>query len=391
MHIVHVITRLLRAGAEENTVETCRWQASDGHRVTLIHGDAWDRHWRDHLPEGVERIALPDMVHPLAPVQDARAVSALRHCFRTLQPDVIHTHQSKAGILGRHAATILPDAVVAHGIHIVPFAGVGPAKRALYIAAEKMVGRRTDVFICVSEAVGQAYLDAGITRRGRMFCIRSGMDLARFRTASLPSDWRMLLEVPSDSPRPPVALMMAAFEPRKRHVQFLQSFVSIARDMPDLKLLLAGRGPEEQNVRSAVAELGLTGRVIFAGHRPDPEALFALADISVLTSEREGLPRVAVQSVAAGCPMVAQDLPGLDEIITHGRNGWIADSGDMGTVTRAVVSLLSDPAQLDRLRTGARDTDVSAWDLDTFGARTTALYGLPIRKATSGSARLEAA
>ena len=92
MHIVHLLTRLLRAGSEENTLETCRWQIAQGHRVSLIHGAAPDPYWEDHLPQGLTRILLPEMVHQIHPVQDMRAVLRLRQIYRALQPDVIHTH-----------------------------------------------------------------------------------------------------------------------------------------------------------------------------------------------------------------------------------------------------------------------------------------------------------
>lgn len=391
MHIAHLVTRLLRAGSEENTLATCRWQVEAGHRVTLIHGDTHDPFWEQNMPQGVERIAVPEMVHPVRPVQDARAVARLRQVYREIAPDVIHTHQSKAGILGRIAARAVPDAVVAHGIHIVPFEGVSVAKRALFIAAEKLVARQTDVFIGVSEAVGRAYVNAGIARRGRVHCVRSGMDLARFQSPALPTDWRALLGVRSGNARPRVALMMAAFEPRKRHVAFLQAFAKVAGAMPDLKLLLAGHGPEEARVRAAVARLGLEDQVVFCGHRDDPEALFALADLAVLTSEREGLPRVVVQAIAAGCPMLVQDVPGLDEVVRHERNGWIARSGDMDGTVQQMCAMLDAPSVLDRLRKGAIATDLSAWALNVLGAQTTALYGLPVRVPVSVPFTLQAA
>ncbi len=393
MRIIHLVTRLLRAGSEENTLDTCRWQIAQGHDVALIHGADPDPYWDTHLPPGLTRIALPEMVHPVHPLQDFRAVKRLRQVYRSLGPDVIHTHQSKAGVLGRLAARAVPDAVVAHGIHIVPFEGVSPAKRALYIAAERLVSRQTDVFIGVSEAVGRSYVAAGITRRGRVHCVRSGMDIERFRNPALPADWRALLGVQSGNARPRVALMMAAFEPRKRHVAFLRAFARVAHTMPDLKLLLAGAGPEEARVRAAVRGLGLDKMVVFCGHRPDPEALFALADLSVLTSAREGLPRVAVQSVAAGCPMVVQHLPGIDEVIDHDRNGLIVNADDMRGVVRQMSALLRDDARLNRLRAGAQATDVSPWALDALGARTTSLYGLPVRRpvARPALAGLEAA
>ncbi|MEM8654407.1 MAG: glycosyltransferase [Pseudomonadota bacterium] len=374
MHIVHVVTRLLRAGSEENTVETCRWQAAAGHRVTLVHGVAHDPYWEGHLPPGVTRIAVPDMVHPVHPVQDRRAVTALRRLYRDLAPDVIHTHQSKAGILGRMAARAVPGALVVHGVHIVPFEGVTAARRALYIAAERMVARHTDLFIGVTRAVGRAYVEAGIARPAQVCCVRSGMDLDRFRAPAPPADWRGLLGLAQGAAKPRVVLMMAAFEPRKRHLDFLQSFAKVVQRVPDAVLLLAGAGPEEGRVRSAVTGLGLQHRVVFCGHRPDPEALFALADLSVLTSEREGLPRVVVQSLAAGCPALVQHLPGLEELVHHGDNGWIAAPDDMDGTARQVCALIAQPEALAHLRQGALETDLSAWALDALGAQTTALY-----------------
>ena len=238
MHIVHVITRLLRAGSEENTIETCRWQAAQGHRVTLLHGAEWDPHWESNMPQGVTRIAVPEMVHTVRPAQDARAVQALRTLYRKLSPDVVHTHQSKAGILGRMAARAVPHALVVHGIHILPFEGVSPAKRLLYVAAEKVVGARTDLFIGVSEAMGTAYASAGIAPAARVRCVRSGMDLAQFEQAVAPSDAAVLAGSAAS-----VVLMMAAFEPRKRHVGFLRAFAAVAQAQPDIHILLAGRGP----------------------------------------------------------------------------------------------------------------------------------------------------
>ena len=380
MHIAHIVTRLLRAGAEENTIEMCRWQAQAGHDVTLIHGPGHDPWWEENLPRGVTRLPVPELVHPVHPIHDLRALRRLRAIYRDIQPDVIHTHQSKAGILGRLAASAAPEAVVAHGIHIVPFEGVSRSKRAFYIAAEKLVARRTDVFIGVSEAVGRSYVAARIARRGRVHCVRSGMDLARFQGSEVPAVWPRRLGVPKGNRRPRVARMMAAFEPRKRHVDFLQAFAKVAHTLPDLKLLLAGRGPEEERVRAAVTRLGLDDQVVFCGHRSDPEALFALADLSILTSQREGLPRVVVQSIAAGCPALVQDLPGIDEVLDHSRNGWITRQGDMAGTVRQMRALLADSRLLQRLREGALATDVSAWSLQDFGPRTTALYGLPVRQ-----------
>ncbi|TMV05605.1 glycosyltransferase family 4 protein [Ruegeria sediminis] len=375
MHILHLVTRLLRAGSEENTVATCRWQARAGHRVTLLHGADFDRGWYDDPSPGLKLVRLPSLVHPLDPLSDWRALTALRRLYRDLRPDVIHTHQSKAGILGRWAAEGAPWALVVHGIHIVPFHGVDAARRALYLAAERRAAPRTDLFMAVSKAVGSAYVDAGIARPDQVHCVRSGMDLDRFRNAAWPADWRALLGLRPGEAKPPVAVMLAAFEPRKRHLQFLRSFARVARG--DMRLLLAGHGPLLEPVRAEVRALGLHGRVILCGHRPDPEALLALADLSVLASEREGLPRVVVQSLAVGRPVAVNDLPGIDELVRDGVNGAVLPPGDLDGLAARTAALLTDRPALDRLRQGARGTDISDWTLETLGRRTTELYDLP--------------
>jgi glycosyltransferase involved in cell wall biosynthesis len=371
MRIVHVLTRLLRAGSEENTIATCVWQARAGHDVILIHGTDFDPSWYDEDLSGVALQMQAALVHPINVVSDLRAVMALRKAFRTLAPDVIHTHQSKAGILGRIAAMAVPNARVVHGIHIVPFANVGRLKRWLFIAAERLAARRTDLFVAVSQNTAQAYVDAGICPQSKTACVHSGMHLEPFLNAHIPNDWATLV---GQKTRPPVVLMLAAFEQRKRHIPFLLSFQDVLDRVPDARLLLAGAGPFESSIRDTVRKLGLEDRVVFCGHRPDPAALIALADLCVLTSEREGLPRVIVQSIAAGCPVVVSDLPGIDEIVQHDVNGLIVDANDMAAVAHTISHVLTDLALRTRLQIGAKATDVSSWQWDALGARTTALY-----------------
>lgn len=372
MRIIHMLTRLLRAGSEENTVATCLWQADHGHDVTLIHGPDPDPHWAATYGGKLSFIQIDNLVHPINPFQDVKAVHATQRPFRDLNPDVIHTHQSKAGIIGRLAANAAPNALVVHGIHILPFDGVSAAKRAVYIAAEKHAARHTDLFMAVSRSVGQVYIDARIC--DHVEPVYSGMPLAPFRSATPPADWSILLDQPPDAPRKPVVLVLAAFEPRKRHIPFLDAMAKVIANHPDLRILFAGTGPIERDVRAAVSRLGLESHVTFCGHRNDPHALIALADLCVLTSEREGLPRVVVQSIAAGTPVLVSDIPGIDEILHDGVNGLITDAHDLDDTAQHVSALLADPDALAKLAEGARKTDVSNWDLERLGARTTALY-----------------
>lgn len=369
MRIVHVLTRLLRGGSEENTAEVCRWQAAAGHEVWLIHGGAAHPAWDAPLA-GIRRLGLSNLVHPVDPLRDLRALRSLRKLFADLRPDVIHTHQSKAGVLGRVAATG-QGAWLVHGLHILPVEGT------LLRAAERRAAAVTDRFLGVSHAVCDAHVALGLAQPERTVCVRSGLDLARFRSAPWPADWRALLSC--DGAQPPVILVPAALEPRKNHAAFLDGLAAAGAAARDVRVLLAGEGPEAARIAARIARLGLGAQVRMLGHRSDIAGLMALADMICLPSTREGLPRVAVQAMAAGRPFIATRLPGLGEVVRPGVAGLMAEGPE--AVARAALQLLEDPDRLTAMRAAAARSDVSDWALSALGPATTAAYGLRQRAA----------
>lgn len=374
MRIIHVITRLLRAGSEENTLASCRAQAARGHDVHVIHGDDYDPDYHRDLSDVLTFHALPSLVHPLAPRRDLKAAIALTRAFRDLRPDLVHTHQSKAGIIGRMAARAAGVPVIIHGVHILPFVNVGRLRAAGYLLAERVAGAFTHAFIDVSSGMRDLCLAHGIGGPDNHHVIHSGFSVARFRSAEPPEDWRRLLRLPPSAPRPPVIVMMASFEPRKRHEEFLTVVKRVTLRFPDLRLLLVGDGPRREHVAARIRELGLDGNVIRTGFRHDPERLVALADFCLLTSAREGLPRVILQYLAAGKPCVVSDLPGLEEVLEHNRNALIAPAEDLEAAADAMIELLANRDKLQSLAQAAADTDISSWDVDLMCERIEAVY-----------------
>ena len=367
MKIVHVLTRLLRAGSEENTMATALWQVEHGHSVSILHGREYDDHWSGKYGDRIEFLCEPKLVHPISPAMDYAAYRAMTKLFRERNPDVVHTHQSKAGIVGRAAARHLSHTAVVHGLHIVNFDGVSVLKRQIYLASERLARRWTDQFIAVSSDVADAYANAGVADREAIQVVYSGMDIERFRMTEWPDDAANL----AGGAR--VVLLLAAFEPRKRHLELIEELGRRDLKDRDFVLLLAGEGPMRVMCEQRVDELGLKDRVQFCGFREDPEKLIALADLCLIASIREGLPRVAVQYIAGGKPVVASHLRGIEEILTHGRNAIVAGS-EISDVVTSMLDLLDDPERLVRLNDGARETDVSRWSFDVLGRETTSLY-----------------
>lgn len=375
MIIVHVVTRLLNGGSEENTLESCRSQVAGGHNVILVHGKSVDLKFRTKTESIVsEVIQVNSMVHSISPINDLMATFVLTGLFKRLKPDVVHTHQSKAGILGRIAAYRANVPTIIHGIHILPFVNVGRMEEFLFVTSERFCARFTDAFISVSPSVRDAFIERKIASRERHFVAYSAMDLRQFTTASPPPDWRDLLGVGPHANQPPTVVMVASFEPRKRHVDLILSLPSAFAELPDWRVVFAGSGETEMQARALVAKLGLSDRVRFAGFRSDPEAIIALADVCMLTSKREGLPRVLIQYIASGKAVVLSRFPGIEDIVKDGVSAVITSGDDVASAARAVARLLCNSAEREQLAAGARCICLDAWSPERASGAVTLAY-----------------
>lgn len=380
LRIAHVITRLINGGADENTVISCNQAVRSGHHVILVHGAQTRPEILATVDERVRIVELPSLVRPIAPLGDLKALGDLVRTFHRLRPDVVHTHTSKAGILGRLAARAASVPVVVHGVHIVPFVTVGRLETFVYLTAERAVQGMTHAFIDVSPGLRDLCVRAGIGAPERHHVVPSGFDLPRFRDAIQPGDWRRLLRLEPDDPRPPVVLMLAVFEGRKRHLDVLERLPRIVARFPRVRFVFAGDGTLKDAIDARTKTLGIERNVILTGFHPHPEQLIALADICLLASAREGLPRVLMQYLAGGKPVIATDLPCIDDVLRHDVNGLVARSDDLDGLADAVVALLDDPARRARLACGAATTELAEWDAARMGERLEAVYADVIRE-----------
>jgi len=379
LRIAHVITRLINGGADENTVISCNQAVRIGHSVMLVHGAQTRPEILAAADPRVEMVCLPSLVQPVAPLSDMRALRGLLSTFRRQRPHVVHTHTSKAGILGRLAARAARVPVLVHGVHIVPFVNVGRVERQAYLTAERAVQGMTHAFVDVSPALRDMCVEAGVGPPERHHVVPSGFDLSLFRNATGPEDWRELLRLQPDDPRPPIVLMLAVFEPRKRHLECLESLPKIVARFPEARFVFAGDGRLRGEIEARIRTLGLERNVVLTGFHPHPERLIALADVCLLASAREGLPRVLVQYLAGGRPVVAADLPSIEEVLRDGVNGLVVRS-NLEDLADTVIVLLEDPARRAELARGAAATELSDWDAVRMGERLEAIYADVLRE-----------
>ncbi|TPE49137.1 glycosyltransferase [Amaricoccus solimangrovi] len=374
MRIVHILTRLLRAGSEENTLLTCAGQIADGHEVILVHGHEYLPGFAEQTAPGIRTLEVKALTRELNPVADLTAYGEILRLLRRLRPDIVHTHQSKAGIVGRFAAAGAGVPVVVHGVHILPFLGETGAKRMVYLYSELAAAKVTHAFIHVSDGMRNACLTHGVGRDAPHHIVRSGFSLRRFAEAAPPEDWRRILRLAPGERRPPVIAMLSALEPRKRHLELLDHARALLALCPDTRILLAGEGFLRPAIEARIAALGLSDRILLLGFRDDPERVIAMADVCVHCADREGLPRSVLQYLAAGRPTVLFDLPGIEEIITNGVNGIVVRQGDWTEFVEAVADLLRIADTREAFAERARHTRLDAWDTAVMSRHTLEIY-----------------
>lgn len=367
MIVVHVITRFIRGGADENTLLTCNGQVALGHDVHLIVGSETHPDILARLDLRVTLHVMPNLRRAIHPVRDVLALAECFAIFRRVRPDIVHTHESKAGIVGRWAAWMAGVPAIVHGVHILAFVGSSRLSAVVFRSIEQATAPLTDMFIDVSEGMRAECLAAGIGRPDNHKVVSSGMEIDRFRSAPVPADWREALggaevTLPDGKATPRFLLVAGALEPRKRVVEFLDIFALVARQVQSAVLLICGDGFQMPMLRRRIDELGLRGRAIPLGHRDDLERLIAMSEICIHAAEREGLPRVVVQFVAGGKPVLVTRLPGIDRVVRDGINGVYFDPSERDASAMLLAALLLDDRRLRSMEDESRRVDVSAWD-----------------------------
>ena len=377
MRIAHLITRLIQGGADENTLLSCNAQTLLGHEVHLIFGAEVSMAMVGRLHPAVHRHQIDALGRPITPVNDARAAWSAASLLRRIQPHILHTHTSKAGAVGRIAARLAGVPGVVHGIHILPFLNVGRTERLAYLVTERLLAAVTDAFVSVSDGMSDSALAHGIGSARKHTVVPSGMDLDRFRDARPvdADDVAMALRCrPREAADVKLLVMVAALEPRKRVAEFLDVFASIAAVEPRAALAVLGEGKEREAILDRAAALGVQDRVALLGFRDDVERWIARADVCVLASEREGLPRAIIQYVLGGRPTVATALPGLDALVTDGGNGFLVPVDELDQMAEPILRLLADPCLAAAMADDARRTDLSRWSTSHMVERLEEVY-----------------
>ncbi len=340
MRIIHLITRMDRGGSAINTLVTATEQAKAGHAVTLVCGASHESRMRAReqqaLDAGLEALRAAGGEVAVVPAlrraigwRDVAAWWQLRALLRRGPLDVVHTHTSKAGVLGRVAALGLGARVV-HTPHGHIFHGYfSPWKTAIFVALERLLARVTDRLIALTEAEREDHLRLRIGDRRQWRVVPSGVDVEAIaaRVATLRRD----------HPRQPWhAVSVGRLTPIKGMDRLLRAWAVVATRQPRARLTIVGDGELRAELEAQRARLALQASVRFVGW-DDPVPWLARADRFVLLSRNEGMGRAVVEAFAAELPCIVSDVCGLAELVTADV-GAVVDGDDPEAVATALLA-----------------------------------------------------
>lgn len=357
MKICHIITRMIVGGAQENTLYTILGHLRKGHEVTLITGPSPGREGKllqnvDFPP--FETIELPSLVRELDPVNDLKAYRALKKLLKERKFDVVHTHSSKAGVIGRIAARKAGTPVVVHTVHGQAFHPYEKGwKNAIYKLSERIAARYCDKIFAVAQAMIDQCVDASVAPREKYKVVYSGMDTSAFANAVREPELRSELGIPENAR---VIATLARLFPMKGYEYVVPAAAEIIRDYPDTHMLLIGDGPMRDELDARIASLGVAEHFHFAGLVPPAQVhrYLAQADLLWHLSLREGLPRSVVQALATGIPAIGFRLDGTPEVILDGETGYCVAPESVAEVVDVTRKLWRTPALARQLGENGR-------------------------------------
>ncbi len=367
MIIVHIITRLILGGAQENTLITCKGLAARGHDVTLITGPALG-------PEGelfeqtknqkYKTIVINSLRRQINPVFDIPAYNQIKKLLAEIQPDIVHTHSAKAGTLGRFAAYKLktqnlklktPFVVhTIHGLSFYPY--LNPLLNSFYIAVEKIAAKRTDAFISVADAMTQKSLAAGIGKSEQFTTVYSAIEEEQFLNPVAEQErknFRKKYNIPEDAI---VLVTIARLFHLKGHEFIIESASQLAKRFDNCIWLFVGDGILKDRLQRHIAAYGLIEQFRFAGLLPVEQMPLVIqsSDILVHCSLREGLARVLPQAMLCGKAVVSFDIDGASEVVNPD-TGRLVEPVNVKQLTEVCAELIANENLRTRLGQSGRE------------------------------------
>jgi glycosyltransferase involved in cell wall biosynthesis len=374
--ILRTMTWLAPGGGVDEQVKLSILGLSGEFEFHLLTGREIQNHDFHNIP-GLKIYVCKWMVPNFNPIMDLFALIWIKGFLKKNRFDLVHTHETKSSFLTRLAFSKKMLTPLIYGIHGVVFndprSNLG---NKIYEFLERSTIGRADQLIAVSQDVKSEYLVRNIGTGMPWEIIYSGVDVAKFVSSQPAEKSAVLRTTLGISGKDLVLINIGRFSSSKNQKDTLNAFQKLCELNPqiNLRLILVGEGPEKSNCESLVENLGLTKSVKFVGFQKNIEEYLAISDINVITSLREGLPRVVVEASLVGIPTVGYQVEGISEIVSDQKSGVVVPQGDLEALVIGMNELVTNEVKRKEFGILAREIALSNWSHESMNNRILALY-----------------
>lgn len=342
--VVHIITKLELGGAQRVTLDTLRTLDEKRFRRGLISGSEGELVPEASALKNCKIHLSPQFVHPIRPFKDLIALFAMIRILRKWKPSVVHTHSSKAGLIGRWAAFFARVPVRVHSVHGWSFNDYqNKIKKYLFLTLEKITAPITNHFFFETKKHIELGISLRLLKDNRYSLLHPGIDFTeydRIRKKGRGKAPKPLDELTARGKK--IVTMVACFKPQKAPLDFIKAAYIVKEKQKDISFILAGDGILRGQIEEEIRTLGLKDDMFLLGWRRDIASIIAWSDILVLTSLWEGMPTVIPTAMRIGVPVSANRIDGCAELIKDGVNGLLSAPGDPASIAYNIIKLLND-------------------------------------------------
>ncbi len=352
--VLHIITRFDKGGSAQNTYLSLLGLRKKNYQLSLVSGLSLESEMKHEEikakekdiqileSEGIEFIQCPFLLRKINVIKDLKAFFNIWRIIKKYNPLIVHTHSSKAGLMGRLAAKLAGTPIIVHTPHGHVFFGYfGPFKTKLFIILEKLASRITDKIVALTNREKKDHILFKITDEDKFSVIYSGIELNTLKESS--SEEKQNLKKELGIPENSLIVGTAGrLVPVKGPECLVKAAKYIISKYPDTYFMFAGDGPLEQDLKRKALEMGISDNIIFLGWRDDLAKIISIYDIFVLPSLNEGMGRVLVEAMALGKSIVASNVGGIPNLVIHGKNGFLVPPKNPKELAKYIQVLLED-------------------------------------------------
>ena len=376
IRVLHAITRLIVGGAQENTIYTAAMLDNSKFKVDVLSGLQTGSEGsliEEANEKRINLLFIDELVREISPVNDGITLFKLYNTMRNNHYDIVHTHSSKAGILGRWAARLAGVPVIIHTIHGWSFHEYLPSfQKNIYIFLEKITARFTDVLVVVSESDFNIGINEGIGRKSQYRLIRSAIPRIKFNHIEKENNTiRKKLQIPDHVV---VIGNVGRLSDQKNPLEWIHIAHRLSKEMENVIFLLVGDGPLRLDIEEEIKKLKLSEKVILTGLTRDVQSYLSIMDVFLITSLWEGLPRTVLQAMAMGIPVVAYKSGGIPEVVNDGISGYLCNPGDTDEMMKKTILLLKNPIMREEMGRKGRSMISNEFDLQVMIKQVSQLY-----------------